>query len=1124
MDKNLPAHLLNALSDLRPTKRRYSLEVRVAALLLIAMFLPASVIGWLAYDAIFENLKSERMKDVGEVAVSKHGQLVQSLTLRNARAGSVLDNLPSQCPLNAGRCIESRLQDYIKVEGALGATLIEKSGQTLSVGSIPAFKTEDLVMNQGQLAKFYGTGDPLNQSFFVAAERGDERLVVSYPSSQLHSVFFPYPAELGNTGETFLADDGGYLVTRHKSHEIHHISAPPIKACLAGKTREMFDQNYRDSEIIHGFRFVPELGSACIMAHITQAEAFAPLRQSQQRLFGVMLAFALLLIVAAIYLVRRVIQPVKELTRVASLIAAGNFQLQADETGSDELSHLATSFNIMTRSLVDHAYQHTLSEARSQAILRTMREGLIHIDEHGVILLVNEATEQIFGYSEAALVGRNIKILMPEPHSSAHDGYLAKYLSSRQPNILRRRVEVQGLRKDGSLFPMELAVNEMVDDAGSTFIGTLRDVTEQRAMSAKLEAALAESQAATRAKGEFLANMSHEIRTPINAVLGFSHLCLNLDLPARVRDYLDKIQTSAQSLLGIINDVLDFSKMEVGKLQLETIPFSLGDVLNRTGALFSLKAREKGIELIIGAHPEINDNLTGDPLRLGQVLTNLLGNALKFTERGEISLTVEPVASSDDKVTLRFKVTDTGLGMSEAQQAKLFVAFTQADSSTTRKYGGTGLGLAISKQLIENMGGHISVSSTPGQGSCFSFDACFGLAESTLAPEEFALTGKKAIVVDDNPTMRLLLVRTVEKFGCRTIGVDSGAAALSALEQDRDYDFILMDWHLKDPEFDGLKTAHRIRELSIKTPIILVTGDEPELARAKAGEYDIQCFITKPVSGPKLRSAMMSVLGHVRSDFVEKKSVPDLQGIRILLVDDNDFNRQVGRELIEISGAAVDTANDGEQALAAVTTGHYDLVLMDLQMPVMDGYTAAKILRLDHPDIPVIALTAHALVEERNRVLASGMNDIITKPIVPDVLYKTLASHLKAGHNLQENIVPSTQPEQPLQGFDLEGALARVNGNRKMLDRFFKLFLERNAGNFDQISTAIAQNDVAAAQRLTHALKGVAGTIGAIDLQAAAAQLESELTGGLPVDLTLLEAAWTRTLVTLKSILEQAES
>ncbi len=656
-----------------------------------------------------------------------------------------------------------------------------------------------------------------------------------------------------------------------------------------------------------------------------------------------------------------------------------------------------------------------------------------------------------------------------------------------------------------------------------------------------LRAAKVEAEAAARAKGEFLANMSHEIRTPINAVLGFADLCLRIDLPPRGRDYVEKIHIAANSLLGVINNILDFSKIESGKLEIESIPFSLSELLHRLSALFNHRARKKGVELVVGAPPSVPDDLLGDPLRLGQVLINLLENALKFTERGEILLTVESDAAQDNMVTLRFLVSDTGPGLTAQQQARLFTAFSQADSSITRKHGGTGLGLAICKQLVECMGGEIRVESEVGAGSRFSFSVRVGVPAPKALPVSppSIHAGKRVLVVEDNDDMRALLCKYVAFLGCRHEAVSSGEAALEHIQAGVDFDLILLDWHM--PGMGGLEAARRISAAGLLIPIIMNTGDEPELARTLVDNGEIQAFLSKPVSIAILRETLCNVLSGkdmLAPQAPAQDQVPTLVGKRILLVDDNDFNRQVGRELVELTGATVVTANDGVEAVAAATVANFDLILMDLQMPVMDGYTATQTIRQSQPDLPILALTAHAIVGEKARVLAAGMNDILTKPIWPATLHTMLQYWLLGGAQVEAStFVPAAllpaptenPPEVADDGFDLEAGLARVNGDRKMLDRFLRLFRDRNLGCVAEIGAAMQQQDTTTARRLAHTLKGSAGTIGALQLQTAAARLEAlleseEHAGDRTESLTALESVWVRTLTTLGVLLDAPAS
>jgi two-component system sensor histidine kinase/response regulator len=789
--------------------------------------------------------------------------------------------------------------------------------------------------------------------------------------------------------------------------------------------------------------------------------------------------------------------------------------------------------------------------AHTRLIIDSSAEGILQLDESGRIALINPAACRMLGYAPAELLGRNVhRSIHCPPDAPASDTPCSLGLAMRAGQALREDAETFW-RADGHPLSVAVAIHPMLK--GAAVIGTVMsfsDNTQRQATEKAREAARMAAELLARTKSEFLANMSHEIRTPINAVLGFAYLCLKLDLQPRERDYLTKIHSASESLLGIVNDILDVSKMEAGKLEMESVPFSLDDVLHRVSSLFALKARAKGVELVIASVPGVPEHLLGDPLRLGQVLINLMSNALKFTERGEIRLIVELVNATADAVNLRFEVRDTGLGMTPEQRAGLFTAFAQADSSTTRKYGGTGLGLAISKQLVEHMQGVIEVESAPGVGSRFRFTARFDITTGMAVPNpaHSSLTGRRVLVVEDNDVMRTLLIRITKTFGCQVAGVASGEAALSRLQAAEHFDLILLDWNL--PGQDGLATAHGIRIAGHPTPIILITGGEAELARHQSAEGDIQAFLAKPVTRSTLHDTMVSALGgHAVLPLMSATQgiKPDLSGVRILLVDDNDFNRQVGRELVGLTGATVDTADDGAQAVTAAINGGYDLVLMDLQMPVMDGYTAARILRELWQDLPILALTAHAMSEETERVLAAGMNDILTKPVLPDTLYAMLMRWLP-GRALQNSVAPASSGKPdvevmsvsavpaaaiPLRAvsevFDHATALSRVNGDHKMLFRFLHLFRERNAGIVTEIGAALNGDDLETARRLVHAIRGGSGTVGLIELQTTAACLETTLDKAIqgadnPLrgkeDFMALSAAWQQAMVALAELLD----
>ncbi|MCX7146338.1 MAG: PAS domain S-box protein [Sulfuritalea sp.] len=848
-----------------------------------------------------------------------------------------------------------------------------------------------------------------------------------------------------------------------------------------------------------------------------------------------------------------IITPLREADGTISHYVAVKDDITEKKRQGEELDHYR-------QHLVDLVAERTaeLSAAveHTRLIIDSSAEGILQLDETetGRIGLINPAACQMLGYSPAELLGRDVHATIHcPPDAAAPHTPCSLGVAMRAGRMLREDAETFW-RADGRPLPVTVATHPMLKDGAVIgAVMSFSDNTLRQAAEEAREAARAEAERLARTKSEFLANMSHEIRTPINAVLGFAYLCLRLDLPPRERDYLNKIHSASESLLGIVNDILDVSKMEAGKLEMESVPFSLDEVLHRVSSLFALKARAKDVELVVAAAPGVPESLLGDPLRLGQVLINLMSNALKFTERGEIRLIVERMTLTDDTVSLRFEVRDTGLGMTPLQQAGLFTAFTQADSSTTRKYGGTGLGLVICKQLVEYMHGEIEVESEPGVGSCFRFTARFDVAagNDTAKLAHSVLAGKQVLVVDDNDTMRSLYSRIAKTLGCHVEEANSGETVLARIEAGKHFDLILLDWKL--PGLDGLATARRLRTAGHAMPIILITGGEPEEARQQAAECDIQAFLAKPAGRSTLHDTMVNVLGGctvLPSLVAQQGKAPDLSGVRILLVDDNDFNRQVGRELVGITGAAVDTAEDGAQAVAAVADGGYDLVLMDLQMPVMDGYVAARIIRELWPDLPILALTAHAMSEETERVLAAGMNDIITKPILPDALYVKLARWLPRGARreratpavppaptsaptIEPAIEPAIAPAPPATAdiFDFAAALTRVNGNHKMLDRFLRLFRDRNADIVTQIGEALAAQDLTTARRLAHALNGGAGTVGLSELQITAARLEATLAESLDgmdeptrrnEDFVVLTTVWPRAMDALAGVLDTA--
>lgn len=658
---------------------------------------------------------------------------------------------------------------------------------------------------------------------------------------------------------------------------------------------------------------------------------------------------------------------------------------------------------------------------------------------------------------------------------------------------------------------------------------------------AQLRVALEDAQAATKAKGQFLANMSHEIRTPMNAIIGMAHLTLQTALTDQQRNYVGKIDNAAKSLLAIINDILDVSKVESGKLQIETIDFSLDSLFDNLLTLFGQKAQEKDIELLFRVDPEIPEALRGDPLRLGQILTNYCSNALKFTDHGEVIVECRCIARTEDVLTLRFSVHDTGLGMTPEQTAKLFQAFEQADASTTRRFGGTGLGLAISKHLAQLMGGDVGVESESGAGSCFWFTAKLAVqkgarpAVSLLAHD---LIGRRALVVDDNPAALEILSSLMSAMQLQVSACASGAEAMAAIseaqQQGRPYDMVVLDWQM--PIMSGADTARQIRESTTIQPqpaILMVSAYNREDMRAELGNIAVEAMLTKPVNASMLLDATMQAFGHRRSTHAglpqhhPARQNRNLQGARVLLVEDHPINREIAVALLTQAGIEVSTAENGREGVEAVRRQHWDLVLMDMLMPEMDGVEATREIRNDerYAALPILAMTANVMTEEVQRCLAAGMNDHIAKPIDVEDLFAKLSRWLPARNRAVTSAAadtPSGTAELPIQlpGIDISAGLKNCAGSAELYRKLLLRFSDSQGGAASKIRDVLDESDHDAAKRLVHTLKGLAGTIGAPDLREHSASLEISLSTDRSIEepLAALDQELTRICAAISTL------
>ena len=840
--------------------------------------------------------------------------------------------------------------------------------------------------------------------------------------------------------------------------------------------------------------------------------------------------------------------PLGQLISRIESISAGEYAEQEEEGNLLEMRTILSKFNEMAGKVRSREEQLRLSEEKYRRLFETTTEGIIVVDKESRLTMVNKVLADMLGYAEEELVGVPIVELI-HPDDMEHHKLEMERRSQGSSSQFERRF----IHKDGHIV-WTIVSSSPVDGTQGIYegaFGMITDISDLRRAQAELKIAYDEmeqrviqrtdelnktnrlltseihirkqtekaiidakeaAEEATRAKSEFLANMSHEIRTPMNAIIGMTHLTKMTNLSATQKDYLNKIDISAKSLLGIINDVLDMSKIEAGMLSIESVGFPIDQVLEQLTTIVSPRANEKKLEFLINVDKDVPNAIVGDSMRLSQILINLCNNAVKFTDKGSVVVSIVPVELDEDQAKLRFTVKDDGIGIDPSQIDELFQPFTQADASTTRKYGGTGLGLNLCNQLVSLMGGEIGVESAPGKGSLFWFEILFPIyrrkTEQALLPGE--LQGLRALVVDDNETSRIILKGMLEQMGLRVFLARSGDEAIEMVRntpKEEDFDLLVIDWRM--PGKDGIQTAGAIlsdESIISKPPMFMVSAYGNASLVKKANEMGFKGLLFKPVNQSFLFNLVVETLGKgmvTTSDPVVREEVTsNLGGTRILLVEDNEINRQVALEILSSAKIKVFEAVNGQAALDFLDKTPVDLVLMDVQMPIMDGYEATRRLREQErfKDLPIIAMTAHAMVEDIERSRAVGMNGHVAKPFDPEDLFKVLAQWIgqvsegqplslaSAGASIADDSLPAS-----MVGIDVQLGLRRARGNRELYKNLLLLLDEKYADAAREIEQARLDGRLEDAVGLAHSVKGTSGMLGAMELFDSASELEHAL-------------------------------
>ncbi len=849
-----------------------------------------------------------------------------------------------------------------------------------------------------------------------------------------------------------------------------------------------------------------------LVATTPEAELLITLNRTRPWVLSFTLLGAFGLTLVLMFVSRRLTAPLHQIATTAERFGTGDLTPRLNIRRSDELGKLVKAINQMAERLESTLLALKKSEKRFRLLIENASDIILLLDRNGTRLYASPSVERIMGYRPETLIGGSVlENVHPKDRKEMRRSFEAVVRKPGATAPFTYRFK----RPDGSWRYLEAMVNNLLEDPDlSGIIVNARDVTAKKQFEA-LERSKAAAEAASKAKSEFLANMSHEIRTPMNAILGLIHLIRKTRLTPKQEDYLDSMGRSAAVLLEIINDILDFSKIEEGRLALESIEFDLEAVMDHVTGMFSQQVWEKDLELMTLISPDVPRAVRGDPLRLEQVLLNLVGNAVKFTEAGEIVVRVFLENSGGKAPLLRFSVRDTGIGIAKEDLTRLFLPFTQADGSFTRKYGGTGLGLTISKRLVTLMGGEIQVESQVGVGSEFTFALEMKLASlpaSGLGDRNGAWAGKTALVLNGNKIFQEMMHTLLSRFDIRAIAAATLREAKETLLADgarRDpVDLAFIDAALID--VSGIQAAREIRAmegfLKIATILMYFSGGRDK--SQTPGDAALDGTLEKPVRCAGLRAVLQTLFPSTQArletaDEKREEVCGPCDGLRLLVVEDDPVNREILKEILVGGGIQVDTAQNGLQAVDAVHQAAYDAVLMDVQMPLMDGIAATRKLREAEAfrSLPVIAMTARTFAGEMKRCLEAGMNDYLAKPVDPEILFKKISRWTKRETPDPKEDALTRQEgfeDHPAPAIDVEEALSRLSGKRDLMDRMLHLFTESYRDAAETVEKRLAAGEGRLAADLCHALKGAAGSISAKGVQTAAGDLEKAAERGDP--------------------------